>query len=224
MNRVVASVLLLSVLLKCTPSLAHYRTYSRGSIIELSDKVGDSIDAMERAEFGLFPSVEGYKEALFFNIPDGGYEIQIIAEDGRYVAVNRDPDGVEILKDYFVQYDPTYKDLSSFEKKWGVVGYDVLGFPITHQEVRQGGRSGCSYVTTAGCGVVSLGLSLLWAWGYGLAHVNDADQSAVNRNCFFIVAGGTVVGVGVGYLTGRLVDMSRSVRTIERARRPVRIE
>jgi hypothetical protein len=204
--------------------MAHYRTYSVGSRIELSGKVGESIDATELLDYDIFPSIEGFNESMFFKIPGRGYEIQIAAEDGRYIAVNRYPDGVEILKDYFVQYDPTHKDLSGFEGKWGVIGYDALGFPITQHEVSQGGRSGCSCIATAGCGVVSLGLSLLFAWGYGLNHINDADQSAVNSVCVGIVAGGTVVGVGAGYLAGRLIDRSRAFRAIENARKPIRVE
>jgi hypothetical protein len=216
-------VLSLIVMSNCTYSLARYRTYARGSIIELNDKVGNSVDDMERSEYDLFPGVKGFKEAVFFDIPDGGYEIQIITEDGKYLAVNRDSLAVDILKDYFMQYDTRFTSPNIYEDKWGIVDYDALGFPITNQEVSQVVKPGCCIGAMAG-GALAFGVSLILAMDYGLNHLFDADQSAVDAKCTQMIVGGTVLGVGAGILIGRMIDDTRSVGAIKRARMPKRVE
>ena len=220
MKRIVAIAVVLALMSNCTYSLRQYRLYARGNILELSSTIGDVIDAEERAEYDLFPEVGGFREARFYAIPEGGYEVEIITDRRKYVAVNRDTLADQILRDYFSQYNTPQYSQSNFEKKWGIIAYDILGFPITKHEVNSNLKGGCYVGAITGTGVLAcLGLSVLVA---ALTAVSGPwGQEEVNEPlAFTIILGGALVGGLTGSLFARATDGHRALSAIEEARMP----
>jgi hypothetical protein len=223
MKRIVAIAVVLALISNCTYSLRHYRVYARGNIIELNNTIGDVIDTEERAEYDLFPDMGGFKEARFYTIPDGGYEVEIITDRRKYVAVNRDALANQILKDYFSRYNTPQYNQGDFEKKWKIVAYDILGFPITQREVDKNIKHGCCIGATAGCGLASLGMSGLVALVTAVS--GPWGQEEVNEPLFFtILIGGTLAGVVTGSLSGGKMDRDRAIDAIGEARMPRVVE
>ena len=223
MKRIVAIAVVLALISNCTYSLRHYRVYARGNIIELNNTIGDVIDTEERAEYDLFPDMGGFKEARFYTIPDGGYEVEIITDRRKYVAVNRDALANQILKDYFFRYNTPQYNQGDFEKKWKIVTYDILGFPITQREVDSHTKMTCCIGSSAGCGIGALGVSFLFAWGYALDRMYMYDPAA-DQTCVAIIIGGTIVGLVIGALFGRKIDRERAIYVIKEARKPRVVE
>lgn len=223
MRRVVANVVLLSLVLNCTYSVRQYHTYDRGGIIRINDSLGEVIDAEERLEYDLFKGIEGFKEARFFAIGGGGYETEIVADHGTYITTNRDPRAIRLLEDYLSQYNTMQYGQRDFEKKWKIIGYDMLGFPITQHDVDKHSGHGCCIASSVGLGLVTFALSAFVAWGYGIDRASDPDQSAVNARCLMIVLGGTTSGLAVGHLVGRRMDRDKAIDVIREARMPRRV-
>ena len=57
MKRVVAVVVLVSLIINCTYRLTNYTDYKKVRPISISVRTGEVIDAEERKQFGLFPGV-----------------------------------------------------------------------------------------------------------------------------------------------------------------------
>jgi hypothetical protein len=221
MKRRISVVVVMALLFNCAYMPRHYLSYEKTRPIVISALVGETIDPEEREKFDLFHGIEDFKSAMFYGIKGGGYEVEIVTDRGKYVAVNRDLKAIQILKDYFYRYDETSYNQKAFENRWKIIDYDTLGFAISQQEVDSHTRMTCCVGFSGGCGLVSLGLSLFMAWGYGLNHMNDSDQSAVNRICLIIVIGGTLAGVVTGALSGGKMDRDRAIDAIREARMPV---
>jgi hypothetical protein len=54
---------------------------TRGDTITVSERVGCVIDSVERARFGLFPRVNGFRSAVFLRLPDSTYVLRTTAVD-----------------------------------------------------------------------------------------------------------------------------------------------
>ena len=51
-------------------------------------------------------------------LEDGGYVFEIATDGQKFVAVNRDPKAVMILRDYISDYEEISADRTPFESKW----------------------------------------------------------------------------------------------------------
>ena len=192
--------------------------------MELSSTIGDVLDADERAEYELFPEMGGFKEARFYSIPDGGYEVEIITDRRKYIAVNRDLQAQQILRDYFSQYKTPQYNQSNFEIKWGIIAYDILGFPITRDEVNSNLKGGCYVGAITGIGVLGcLGLSVIVA---AITAVSGSwGQEEVNEPLAVgIIIGGMLIGGITGSLIARANSRHRALVAIEEARMPQVVE
>ncbi|HEX7319535.1 MAG TPA: hypothetical protein VF399_04160 [bacterium] len=117
--------------------------------IVLSEKLGSVIDPDIRARYNLFPDLSFtigesvdtavlFIEARFYHLGKGGYIVRLVTTKGTYQAQNTGAKAVAILQDYFISYDSIiYYNKTWFEKKWGIVDYDILGQPITIDEVEK---------------------------------------------------------------------------------------
>lgn len=224
MRRVAAMLVMLALISNCAHSLVHYRVYSRGDIIHFGDAIGETIDAEERAEYDIFPYIDGFEEARFYAIPEGGYEVEMITEHGKYIAVNRDPRAQQILKDFFSRYGTSQYNRHEFEKRWHIVGYDVIRFPITEAEVSRNWNAWCLLGGSLGCGLVSFGASFLLASVIALGEISSQNAGEHDELYVVGIAGGTVAGLLAGALVGKAFENRRALDAIKEARKPRRVE
>lgn len=218
MKKTLVFIVVIALLSNCAYTLKHYEVYDRREIIVVKEEIGEVIDVDERSKYDLFDNVEGFQEARFYAITDGGYEVEIVTDRGKYVAVNRDLKAIQILKDYFYRYDEISYNQKAFENRWKIIDYDTLGFAISQQEVDSHTKMTCCIGSSAGCGIGALGVSFLYAWGYALDHMYY--DPAVDQTCVAIIFGGTIVGFVIGSLFGRKMDRDRAIDAIGEARMP----
>lgn len=194
------------------------------------------IDAEERDAVGLFQDIEGFREARFTGSADGGYEVEIATDTRNLVSVNKDPNGMAIMREYLVDYENIKDDPLSFETRWGILDYDALGAPITQSEVNRYMDSGKALTRGCAGGCIAAGVAGLVVGSLAIAATQDAGASGADMSVGIgIMVGGAVAtvlaaviaGGSVGCLTGRGVsksDRRKAVETIKEQRKPKMIE
>jgi hypothetical protein len=220
MKKILAFIVLAALLINCGSIPRYYVGYTRSEQIVISGRVGDTIDPGEQEQFGLFPVIEDFKAATFYGIEGGGYEVEILTVNKKLVAVNRDPKGIEILRNYIESYAKMQYSKEDFEKKWKVVDYDFLGQPITEYEVY--GNKKLSYSTCCGTGLGLLGIIPV-GW---IALSKGSVGSAMGMDDTIFVVGIVLCGV-VGMLIGSIMDKNvalKTLKTIKEARKPKVVE
>lgn len=75
-------------------------------VIIISEKVGEVIDAQERAKFGLWPEIKGFKSTIFLQLSDGSYVAEVTYEENGEEKKARTP-----------QSDMSIKSLKSYIEK-----------------------------------------------------------------------------------------------------------
>ena len=203
MKRIVAITVVLALMSNCTYSLRPYGSYEEKEPVAITDRVGEVIDAEERAYFELFSGIDNFKSATFYEIDGGGLEMRINTQHSKLVAVFGDYRALMILIDYFTRYEDIRQSRQIFEQRWEIIGYDDLGFPITNAELDQVKRDGFAalspYIGAAtGCVVGSIPAAFL-----GVAGVVTM-----------------AIGGAGGFLLGRNIDRSRAFNAIKEARKP----
>lgn len=220
-------------LINCTYSTKRIGEYTLTGPVFISERVGEVIDAEEREYFRLFKPESStrcdayeYRSATIWSIDDGGYRLVISIANDTIVVVNRDPQGIEILRDYINNYEEIVESREVFEEKWRIVDHDFIGLPITKQEIAltrkhmiatkkppQARLDPIVKGAGAGCfvgGVVALIVALTYRTEY---NPNESciegmlaciETSGVVLAVISIVAGGSLVG---GCL-GSMVDMA----------------
>jgi hypothetical protein len=218
---VVAISIQLVLLANCAPTFStlKYHEYEREHEITFSRSVGKSIDAEQRAHFGLFVNVEGFESASFYSIDGGGYEVVIKTTEGTFVAVNRDSIAVRVLRDYINTYDTDVSWVKAFEKKWAVVAYDDLGFPITSHEVNSEKNRSLRCIFGAGCGLLSVTPAIFLGMLMGglTPTGGDLDKPEV---AVFIAVSGIAASVAAGAAIGNKISSHRALKAIKEARKP----
>ena len=210
MKRVVASAVLSVWLLNCTLTFSthEYHQYERGREITVSERVGEVVDAEERTQYGLFKGIEGFESATFYGITGGGYEILITSINGTFLAVNRDSQAVEILRDYIDNYETSLIWRTAFDKKWEIVDYDDIGFPITKSEVRLYSNPAASCACGAGSAAAIIGTSLFFGalsiMSGGILFHEPTDEEIRRANIIL------VAGIITGLATGLMVHQWRN--------------
>jgi hypothetical protein len=181
----------------------------------ISAGIGNDIDAREREQLELFPDIDGFELAIFYNIAGGGYEIRITTEYGKLVAVNRDSFATEILRDYANRHEEIQHSKKGFEEKWKIVDYDALGLPITEYELNVVASPGFGKMIggTACC----LGSFLT---GFIIASIS-AENEIISETAgnVLLVAGG-LISTGLGVIYGEKVLRRRAISAIKESRKP----
>lgn len=229
MERMVALSVLVVLLLNCAPKLPHimYLQHVRDYRIAISARVGETIDAEERKQFDLFHAIEEFKEATFYVISGGGYELEIVTETKRLASVNHDRDAVIILREYIEKYEEIKNDRTPWESKWEIIDYDTLGVPITKHEVGRVVDRGHAI----GCGVAS-GCVAAPVAGILLAYaaISETEGADIGVGIGSMIVGfglGAVAGLATGCVTGYSVyqqDRKNVVKVIKEARKPKIVE
>lgn len=217
MRRIACTIVLFIFVINCTYSLRYYDEYTRGQPIVLSEGAGDTIDAAEGEQFALFQQVEDFESATFYEIDEGGYEVSMMAGGKEFVAVNRDPMAVQILRYYIDNHVEIIESRQVFEKKWGVIDYDTLGIAITKNEIGAYTDPGGPVVLGLGCGCLSaFGIAMIgfmiymsnWELDLFSGEQDDEDvwDNAVLPAC---------IGIGMGVATYLWVSDNSKNRTLE---------
>jgi hypothetical protein len=225
MKKAVVFIVVIALLSNCAYNLHHYRDYKKTRPIVISPQVGETIDLEEREKFDLFHGIEDFKSAMFYGIPDGGYEVEIITEHSKLIAVNRDTKAIPIMRNYIDRYEEIKDSTSAFEEKWEIVDYDDMGQPITRDEVNRvkghGYRIGCcvggcllGLIPSAFLGLLVAGFEMnmmMYPWGGELEHPETG--------LFVFIAGLTVSAV-LSALLGNKFDRSSALKAIKMGRQP----
>jgi hypothetical protein len=151
------------------------------------------IDAEKREAVHLFSEIEGFREARLTGSSDGGYEVEIVTTAGKLVSVNKDPNGMVIMRDYLADYENIRGNPAPFEAKWHILDYDTLGAPITRSEVDL--STDVASATGCGCGFgcVAAAVAGLVVGAVALEEAQEAGES------------GADMGVGIGIMMGGLL-------------------
>jgi len=226
MKKTLAFIVLVALIVNCVSTPRYYIDYTRSEQIVISERVGDTIDPDEQERFDLFSGIEDFKTATFYGIEGGGYEVEILTTNKKLVAVNRDPKGIEILRNYIDSYAEMQYSKEDFEKKWEIVAYDALVFPITKSEVNRYSNPATSSGCGCGTAVLITGLSSLVAIGIAMSNFNifnggrrPEDERAAN----IVLACGIVCGIIAGILVHskkRASNMKTALEFIKEARKP----
>jgi len=205
--------------------LPHYLAYTRGRPIVISERVGETIDAEKREQFNLFHGIDEFKAATFYEITGDGYDVEIFTEHEKLIAYNRNPDAVMILRDYIERYEIIKDSMLEFEKKWGIVDYDVLGQPITTDEININSRRYWrGFLALSGTVVGCVGSCLIVGMPSLAFDVPSDYDDSEDKNKIFIGLGSAGLGCLSGTLYGIELDKRDALRKIKEARKPKVVE
>jgi len=217
-------------------------------VITINNKVGESVDSLERRQFNLFSDFKDFSSAVFYEISDSisGYLVEISKIDGnKYRAVNRDPKGREILKDYIDNFDtiqaeraqlmknrkveryigsgpdkkPIYEKIKDpFDTKWRIVGYDEdLGLPITSEEIKLlNTKKTNANVYGCGCCLASCVVGPMFAAMMGMDILYNANDRTLG---ILGIAAGVLAANGAGYTMGTVIDKRETIKAIKAGRK-----
>ncbi len=221
----------------------------------ISDRVGENIDFLERKNYNLFPKVQDFESAVIYQIgkddPEykSGYVVEITKTDGRkYRSVNRDFNGIKILRDYINNYDSIAiinagtmilkrkevlyieKEVGSsnkindpFENHWQIVDYDDIGLAITKNEVMKYNKHirALLYGPCFGLStcIIGLGMSLLFPIPEPSMGVSiDIDGEIDGTE--LLITGVSAVGIfAVGAYSGDRKDKDIIIKAIKEGRK-----
>jgi len=226
MKKTLAFIVLVALIVNCVSIPRYYVDYTRSEQIVISERVGDTIDPDERERFGLFPGIEDFKAATFYGIEGGGYEVEILTARQKLAAVNRDSKAIMILRDYTNRYEEIKESKEGFEKKWEIVAYDALVFPITKSEVNRYSNPATSSGCGCGTAVLITGLSSLVAAGIAMSNFNifgDGIRPEDIRKANIVLVCGIVCGIIAGIVVHskkRASNMKTALEFIKEARKP----
>ena len=222
MKKTLAFIVLVALLVNCAHTIPHYFDYERKRPIVISERVGETIEPEEREQFDLFHGIDEFKAAIFYSISDDGYEVEILTENKRLAAVNRDSLAITVLRDYINRYEEIQGSKADFEEKWKIVDYDNLGQPITQYEVTQirsrrfccsGGISG----GIAGC----LGGGLILIPIMVILDMNDIiSEEDAEGGAFY----GMAISAVLGAWLGPKIFSNTALKAIKESRKPRVVE
>ncbi len=229
MRKVIVYVVLIVFLYcQCTPR--QYTGYRRiGNPVVISEVVGEVIDLEERNRYDLFHGIDDFETATFYAIKGGGLVAEIQTRYQKLAAVNRDSQSYLILREYLDNYEWIQNSRELFERKWKIVDYDVLGFPITQNEISRFSSPAAS----CGCilGATALVTGIFWFsaflalfsddWLLDPNHEENEDRAST---LFLIGIPAGIVAGGLAALLANMVNKERALEKIIDSRMPQIIE
>ena len=227
MKRVVAVVVLVSFLSSCVVKSQQVNgsLQDKSPAVVFSKKAGDSImiDAEKREQLGLFPGIEGFEEARFTVTSSGGYDLEVMAQGGRFSGTNKDTVAATVLCDYIANYEEYKESPGAFEKKWSIVAYDELGFAITAHEVASIKNRALPWACGGGCfllGAIPTAFLTMAIGGGSPSGGGDMNWVAGS----IVIVTGAVGSVIAGKAIGNKISKQGAVKMIKESRRLIAIE
>lgn len=227
MKRAVAVVVLVSFLSSCVvrTQQANGSPQDESPSVVFSKQAGDSIviDAEKREQFGFFPGIEGFEEARFTVTSSGGYDLEVVTQGGRFSGTNKDTVAAAVLCDYIGNCEEYSESPEAFEKKWSIVAYDELGFPITTYEVASNKNHSLPWACGGGCLLLgALPTAFLTMVMGGGTPSGDVHMNWTTGSIGIIL--GIAVSIAAGGVIGNRISNSRAVKKIRESRRLTAIE
>jgi hypothetical protein len=223
-----------------------YSVYTTLTRVSVSEKVGEAIDTLECTQYNLFRGIEKFESAIFFEMLEGGYVVEITTAEGKYRVVNHDNKGIEIMRAYIDDYEerqekmaklmknrriiryirdkePIYEKIKDpFESEWHIVDYDDLGLPITKHEIKKFYRKTNTYVYGASC---CLSSSLIGGGFTVMALMDDSYTGSSKAPIVGIISAGAAIGSAfIGKEIGKSIDNREIIEAIKQARKPKKFE
>jgi hypothetical protein len=226
MRRFVTCIVLMAFLCcQCAPR--QYGQYHKADVpIIISDVVGETIDPEERELYDLFQGVDDFEQATFYPIREGGLVAEIQTARHVLAMVAREPQMRSILREYIEEYEwiQSYKEV--FERKWQIVDYDALGFPITQREMSRFS----SPVANCGCILGAAGAATGVFWLAALSAMTGVFENLFTpraaaegeraEELFFIGIGAGVVAGGIAWIITSNADITKAREIIKKSREP----
>lgn len=221
--------LILFLLFSCSYVPTRYLSYTKTyEPVEINSGLGYLFNREEADSFGIFKNIPGFISAAFYKIPEGGYEIIISTNGGKYKVLNRDPYGLEILKECFNDPD----GFKFIEKKiLQIVDFDDLGLPISSLElylnrkrfeaIYLGGITGCLSVVLPAILVINI------LPREDIPPSGPGDWSCTMTTadyCCGLATVGAIVTTPVGCIMGGNIDKKKALQAIKKSRQPVKME
>lgn len=206
-----------------------YLSYARDDQpITFTDELGDVIDKAEAERYSLFTKIGNFKEAKFYPIDSGGFEIEITMGSGVIKVANMDPYAQKIMRSYFKNFDTVRNDSLPFKIKWQILDYDDYGIPITRHETRRLERNMNKRIMGASLGFAVF--NLLGLGIGGLVNLLDAEQPRMQTDWIFpdITTGDCLmyascifspfIGAPIGYKIAEKLEERHKVNLIKKSR------
>jgi len=218
MKRVVTFTVLL-IFLHCQYAPRQYTSYySIGNPVIISEMVGEVIDLEERNRYDLFRGIEGFQSARFYTMQEGGLIAKIETSEQMLAALNHDSLMQGILKEYIDNHEWVKDNKDLFERKWKIVDYDTIGFPITKNEIAaisiRGAPVGCGCVAASCIGGGTFLVAVLTALSI-YTDPNPPSSEEENRLFTTIFVVGAVAAVGVGTVVGVYTNRNNREEAME---------
>ncbi len=214
----VAPFLIFSLLVSGCMKLYYHGKEEAIKSVMIHESIGDTLDQEEAGKYGWFEDIIGFEYAVFYETKYGEFLIQIQAYEEQFISRNSNKGTIKILYD-FVEKNAVYEgSIQLFERKWGIIDYDVLRMPITKDELRAT-KTCC----LAGCGLGSGVLGYLPSI-FLCMYVAGADydfRNAENMVWGWIAfAGAEVIFISIGATTGNYIGHRLALRAIKKSRKP----
>lgn len=221
MKRLVALVVLVAFLPNCVrrPQEKSHAPQEKEYQIAPSKQAGEVIviDAEQREELGLFPEIEGFEEARFTVAGNGGYKVEVVTAGDTLSGINNDTVAVAMLCDYLANYDHYRVSRKRFEKKWRIVAYDNLGFPITSYEVRKVRGGALPWLFGGGClllGAFPIALLTMVIGGGSPSGEGDMNWTIGS----IVIVSGAIGSIVAGSAIGKMISNRGAVERIRESR------
>jgi len=97
---------------------------ARADLVSVSKKVGHKISEKERAQYGLFEKESNFSYAVFLQLKDGTYTLNIVYNDGSSKTRLLEDDEFFAFRKYFEKFDekkPPLKNAIALNLKEGLL-------------------------------------------------------------------------------------------------------
>lgn len=221
MKRVVAAVVLVIFISSCVARVENqYSSRDHAPAAPPSKQPGDVIviDAEKREQLDLFPEIEGFEEARLTVANSGGYDMEVKISGDRFSGINEDAVAVAVLCDYIANFEEYRESRQTFEKKWKIVDYDDLGFPITSYEVTKTRGRVLPYLFGGGClllGALPIALLTMVIGGGSPSGGGNMNWTAGS----IVIAGGAAASIALGAMIGNKISNHGAVERIRESRK-----
>jgi hypothetical protein len=231
MRRVAIFLCVFGLITGCAHKPLPYADFDRGDPIVIYEKIGTVVNPHEREEYDVFYRIKGFNSAIFYEIKEGGFLVEIETDEGMYQMINRDPHAREILHDEIQEgilldkRKPLYRIIpwmsirehQIIQEKWKILTYDDMGLAITQEEVNRykdhyqfclGGMN-CIAFGSPVCGLLALTAN----------NISRREGAKDASEGWTIFIGGTVVSFFTGFAIANQFTELKIIEAIKRERR-----
>jgi hypothetical protein len=101
---------------------------AKEQVIIISDKVGAAIDPRERDYYKILPAIKNFKSAVYLQLPDSGYALEIISEVNgieKKLRIAQSVEDIQKARNYFNAFKPNIAQPQEFKKTSNPIDYNL---------------------------------------------------------------------------------------------------